>query len=67
MSQLLIEDRRFYVYVYMNYLFSGDYVYKENDKIIHTFIFRPFYFGKGCGRRLYQHLKEDYHYSGCLF
>jgi hypothetical protein len=61
-AQLLLEDRRFYVYVYMNYLFSGDYTYQESGKIIHTFLYRPFYFGKGQGNRMYYHLKEDYHY-----
>ena len=51
--QLQIEDKRFYVYIYLNSLKIGNFNYGEFH-----FDYSPFYVGKGCGRRLYIHLNE---------
>lgn len=50
---LLLEDRRFYVYVYCDPRKPGNYNYGEFH-----FDYEPFYVGKGKYRRLYDHLGE---------
>lgn len=57
---LLLEDKRFYVYVYI-YLDprkQGNYKYEN-----YFFDYEPFYVGKGCKNRLYAHLKEAEKYE----
>lgn len=54
---LLLEDQRFYVYIYLNPLKSGIFEYPiGKNKII--FLFEPFYVGKGKDNRLYNHLNR---------
>lgn len=50
---LLLEDRRFYCYIYLNPLKSGTFIYNE-----FCFAYEPFYVGKGKGNRIYAHLEE---------
>jgi hypothetical protein len=60
-QQLLIEDRRFYVYVYLNILKPGVYIY--NHKYGAGWMYEPFYVGKGKNKRMYDHIKEAKKYS----
>jgi len=48
---LLLEDRRFYVYVYLDPTKPGEYKYGD-----YTFEYCPFYVGKGSDNRLYDHM-----------
>jgi len=50
----LLEDRRFYVYVYLDPRKPGKYVYGEYE-----FDYEPFYVGKGYGNRKNDHLVES--------
>jgi hypothetical protein len=50
--QLLIEDRRFYTYIYLNPLKPGKFNYDEFH-----FDYEPFYVGEGHNKRLYSHLE----------
>ena len=50
---LLLEDRRFYIYVYMDPRKPGKYKYGE-----YVFDHCPFYIGKGHSKRLYRHIKS---------
>ena len=50
---LLLEDRRFYVYVYLNPLKLGTFIYNE-----FCFAYEPFYVGKGKNNRIFYHIKE---------
>jgi len=50
---LLLEDRRFYVYIYLDPRKPGNFNYGE-----YHFDFEPFYVGKGYGERLLVHLQE---------
>jgi len=52
----LLEDRRFYTYIYLNPLKPGKYTYEGLDR---GFLFEPFYVGKGQGRRMYDHVNES--------
>jgi len=45
---------KYYVYVYLNPFKPGSYEYSN-----YKFSYEPFYIGKGCGKRLYDHLKID--------
>ena len=44
--------KHFYVYVYLDSCKGGEYVYGQ-----YVFDHEPFYIGKGCGSRAYDHLK----------
>lgn len=48
------NERRFYVYVYLDPRKPGNYKYGEYE-----FNHEPFYVGKGCGRRWKQHVFES--------
>lgn len=50
---LLLEDKRFYVYVYLDPRKTGKYKYG-----IYMFEFEPFYVGKGHGYRKYDHIYD---------
>jgi hypothetical protein len=54
---LFLEDKRFYVYIYLNPLKPGNYNYLCGNVKLH-FDFSPFYVGEGRKNRLYDHLKE---------
>jgi hypothetical protein len=54
---LLLEDRRFYVYIYLDPRKPVNYDYCIND-IRYHFDYEPFYVGKGKGRRMFHHLRE---------
>lgn len=57
-NMLLIEDKRYYVYIYLNPLKPGNFNYEN-----YHFDFEPFYVGKGCGNRIISHLKEAQKYN----
>ena len=54
---LLLEDRRFYCYIYLDTRKPGNYNYLINDKNYH-FDYEPFYVGEGKCERMYDHLEE---------
>lgn len=54
---ILIEYKRFYVYIYLNPLKPGNYDYLCGNVRLH-FDFSPFYVGRGQNDRLYAHLDE---------
>lgn len=54
---LLLEDKRFYVYIYLNPLKPGNYDYLYGNIRLH-FDFSPFYVGRGKEDRLYYHMNE---------
>lgn len=56
---LLLEDRRFYVYLYLDPRKPGNYSYQIDDKTYH-FDYEPFYVGEGKGERMYDHLRESH-------
>jgi len=47
-------ENKYYVYIYLNPLKNGLYNYNS-----YRFLYEPFYVGKGCGSRLYDHLYSD--------
>jgi len=49
----LLEDKRFYVYVYLDTRKSGKYKYGEYE-----FDYEPFYIGKGLDKQYIRHMKE---------
>lgn len=49
-----MNENKYYVYVYLNPLKNGLYNYNG-----FKFLYEPFYVGKGCGSRLYDHLYSD--------
>lgn len=51
----MTEENRFYVYVYLDPRKQGQYTY-ENTTI--SFLYEPFYIGKGTKNRCYKHLWE---------
>jgi hypothetical protein len=53
MSTGKYDRRKFYVYVYLNPLEPGHFTC---DDIL--FKYRPIYVGKGCGKRIFQHLED---------
>lgn len=56
-NQLLIEDKRFYVYIYLDPRKPNKYEYIINDNLC-VLDYEPFYVGKGCGKRLKMHITE---------
>jgi hypothetical protein len=54
---LLIEDKRFYVYIYLNPLKLGNYDYPIGKRRLH-FDYEPFYVGRGCNNRDKSHLNQ---------
>lgn len=57
-SRVLIEkyteDKKFYVYGYLDTRKPGTYIYGN-----HSFEYEPFYIGKGYGNRLSHHLRQS--------
>lgn len=49
---LLLEDKRFYVYIYLDPRKPGEYIYGE-----YNFNYEPLYIGKGCDQRKEFHLR----------
>lgn len=54
---LFLEDRRFYVYVYLDPRKCGDYKYRNYE-----FNFEPFYVGKGHHYRKFEHIYDSNNY-----
>jgi len=54
---LLIEDKRFYLYIYLDPLKPGNYCYNLHGRTF-LFLYEPFYVGIGKGNRCYDHLSE---------
>jgi len=52
---LLIEDKRFYTYIYLDSRKPGKYSYNGGKD---CFDYEPFYVGKGKGDRYYDHVEE---------
>jgi hypothetical protein len=50
---LLLEDRRFYIYIYLDPRKEGSYIYGT-----YVFNFEPFYVGKGNGNRAWSHISK---------
>lgn len=63
---LLLEDRRFYVYIYLDPRKPGSYDYQIKGEWYH-FDFEPFYIGEGHGCRLYDHIKESIKFPNSQF
>lgn len=53
----LLEDKRFYVYIYLDPREKGNYEYSINDKKL-IFDYKPFYVGKGLNNRINEHIFE---------
>ena len=51
---LLLEDRRFYTYIYLDPRKEGNFIYGD-----YKFQYEPFYVGKGRGRRDKRHLSKS--------
>jgi len=56
-DNFLIEDRRYYVYIYLDPLKPKNYHYDFNGKNF-NFLYEPFYVGMGKGNRFIQHVLE---------
>ena len=52
----LLEDRRFYIYAYLDPRKPGDFQYPE-AKI--KFNYEPFYIGKGHAERKFDHISDS--------
>jgi hypothetical protein len=53
--EVIIEPRKFYVYVYLDPRKPGKFVYSD-----YKFDYEPFYVGKGHAKRLYEHFEKWY-------
>jgi hypothetical protein len=55
---LLIEDRRNYIYVYLDPKVKGNFKYTIDNKVF-IFDYEPFYIGRGKNNRIIEHLFES--------